>query len=69
MTVNDVHDVRDVAIEGSMSTEKSVFERRMRSLLRSLGMNEHTYSKFMSCNDHSDEKWDDIVRIRVRVRT
>ena len=63
MTVQDVHDVRDVAIAGNMSTEKSVCQRRMRSLLRSLGMNEHTYSKFMSCNDHSDEKWDDIVRI------
>jgi hypothetical protein len=63
MTLHDVHDVRDVAIGGNMSTEKSVFERRMRLLLRSLGMNEHTYTKFMSCNDHSDEKWDDIVRI------
>lgn len=63
MCVHNVHDVRDVAIDGNVSTEKSVFERRMRSLLRSLGMNEHTYTKFMSCNDHSDEKWDDIVRI------
>jgi hypothetical protein len=63
MSVHNAHDVRDSAIDGNMSTEKSVFERRMRSLLRSLGMNEHAYSKFMSCNDHSDEKWDDIVRI------
>lgn len=62
LTMN-VHNVHNVAIDGNMSTEKSVFERRMRSLLRSLGMNEHTYTKFMSCNDHSDEKWDDIVRI------
>lgn len=52
-----------VAADGSLNTEKSIFEKRMCSLLKSLGINEHIYTNFLSYNDQSDEKWNDIVRM------
>ena len=54
-----------VAVDGrhNTNTEKSIFEKRMCSLLKSLGINEHIYTNFLSYNDQSDEKWNDIVRM------
>ena len=50
-------------VRHNTNTEKSIFEKRMCSLLKSLGVNEHIYTNFLSYNDQSDEKWNDIVRM------
>ena len=52
-----------IAADGRLNTEKSIFEKRMCSLLKSLGINEHIYTNFLSHNNQSDEKWNDIVRM------